>query len=126
MRLPEWLNSRVLNGLILLKGGLGLFMFLKFMIQVQGRALSKSDIRILRHFCRNLYKIHRDSGIKFLILYLKSCSTLLQQSVSGYGVVKDCALLGPRVSRTSGGLPRIIPAYQRKLIRKGDRLTVQR
>lgn len=53
------------------------------------------------------------------MMYLKGCSVLTQQYVGGMRIPNPRDV-GPAVSRTRGGLPRIIPAQQRLLIRKGD------
>lgn len=121
---PEYLKSRLLDGLIRIKGGLGLFVYLSSIRKLQGSALTKSDVKVIRRFCSDVCTLRRKSGLKFLVLYLKSSSTILQQSVSGY-YVADIGQLGPRVSRTRKGLPRLIPAQHRLLIRKGRADIVQ-
>jgi hypothetical protein len=52
-------------------------------------------------------------------LYLKASQVLLQQGV-GRHRVHDLTELKVRPKRTRAGLPRIIPAGARKLIREGD------
>lgn len=59
-----------------------------------------------------------------MVKYLKACSVYLQQSVANQMII-DSTRLGPKVSRTKSGIPRIIPAQQRKLIRKGDRRVIR-
>lgn len=53
--------------------------------------------------------------MKGLTLYLKVASVLLQQSLAEYRV-DDVTLIGPRISRTRKGLPRVIPASHRYII----------
>lgn len=124
LRVPVYLKTRLLDGLIRIKGGLGLFVYLSSLRKLQGSALTKSDVKVIRNFCSDVCILRRKSGLKFLVLYLKSSSTILQQSVSGYRV-SDVGQLGPRVSRTKNGLPRLIPAQHRMLIRKGRTEIIQ-
>jgi len=53
------------------------------------------------------------------MMYLKGCSVLTQQYVGGMKIPNPRDV-GPAVSRTRAGLPRIIPAQQRLLIRRGN------
>lgn len=56
-------------------------------------------------------------GNRGLALHLKSSAVALQQACSGY-IIKDLTQIGPRISRTKGGgLPRIIPAHHRIIIK---------
>jgi hypothetical protein len=71
-------------------------------------------------FTRSCRKILRDSGIKYLVLYLKACQIFLQQSVAGQ-VVRDTRLFKVAVSRTKTGIPRIISPRFRALIRARDK-----
>lgn len=68
--------------------------------------------------------LEKDQGLPGVVKYLKVCSIALQQSISGH-VVKDLSDVGPRISRTNTGIPRIIPAGARKRIRSGCVLTIQ-
>lgn len=51
--------------------------------------------------------------------YLKTAQVLLMQACGRY-VITDVTEVGMRVKRTRGGLPTVIPAVQRDLIRSGD------
>jgi len=76
--------------------------------------------RIVYVFLRSCYTLYKKNGMKFLVLYLKTSHVQTMQSMGGY-VVKDTALIAKvRVSKTTKGLPRIIPAQARERIRKGD------
>jgi hypothetical protein len=72
--------------------------------------------------CAEVYKSHGTGG---LIKFLKVSATLLQQVPAGYKV-PDVTPLGFRLGRDHSGLPKWIPSYQRKLIRKGDHTTIKR
>jgi len=63
--------------------------------------------------------ILRNQGIPGLVKFLKVTSILVQQSIAGYKI-SDVSSIGPRVSRTRGGLPRILPSGIRKEIRLGN------
>lgn len=55
------------------------------------------------------------SGVKYLVLYLKSSQVLLQQAVGGYRL-PSTRPLKCAVSRSRSGLPRIIPREDRLAI----------
>jgi hypothetical protein len=53
--------------------------------------------------------------MKFLVIYLKACSTVTMQLAGGQ-VIKDQSIFGARVSRSNSDFPRIIPASHRKIL----------
>nr|QIR30238.1 RNA-dependent RNA polymerase [Plasmopara viticola lesion associated mitovirus 15] len=82
---------------------------------IAGGSTSLTFISSTKYLSIQLKKILLKQGVKGLCLHLKSCSVSLQQSVSGY-IIKDLTQVGPRVSRSRGGLPRLIPASHRIII----------
>lgn len=56
--------------------------------------------------------IARKQGIVGLVKYLKVCFVITQQVLGGQ-YIADLGSIGPRVSRTNSGLPRILPARLR-------------
>lgn len=76
-------------------------------------------------FAKFVNRLYRKGGLKYVVIYLKACSVLLQQSVGGQRLLATQAL-GCAVSRTKSGLPRIIPSAhrQRILARERDVLRV--
>nr|QIR30250.1 RNA-dependent RNA polymerase [Plasmopara viticola lesion associated mitovirus 27] len=82
---------------------------------ISGGSTSLTFITSTKYLSIKLRRILQKQGIKGLCLHLKSSSVALQQSVSGY-IIKDLSLVGPRVSRSRGGLPRLIPASHRIII----------
>lgn len=105
-----------------------------------GRALGAALIRVLHlrdggitarwykatiSFGRYVVHLQRSGGWAYVVLYLKACCVLLQQSAGGQRI-SSAQLLGCAVSRTRGsGIPRIIPAVMRKSIRAGDPWTIR-
>lgn len=82
-----------------------------------GGSISNSLVIRLKSVIARLRKIRNTRGIKGLTLYLKACSVSFQQSISGYRH-DNCMDLGARVSRSRiSGIPRIIPAEHRLIIR---------
>lgn len=89
-------------------------------VSVLGGGLNLSLVKVLVTFFSNLNTLARNSGLRYVVLYLKGCSTILMQSVGGH-VLHDLTPLGVRVSRTRGSaIPRIIPVLHRARIRKGE------
>lgn len=87
-------------------------------------SLTVNRVRLIKQFHINLSNLYRTQGPKGTVLFLKVLTVLLQQVPNGY-IVPDTSGIGCRISRTKQGLPRILPAGQRKLIRQGDVNTVR-
>jgi hypothetical protein len=105
-----------LNDIIRVKAGTALTdLFIRVKL-IAGGSISLSLVSSTRVLCKSLSKIQQKQGTKGLVLFLKSSSVALQQACAGY-VVKDFAEVGPRIARSGSGLPRIIPARHRLLIR---------
>lgn len=81
---------------------------------------SRDWILAYKAFAQFAHRIYRKGGVKYLIIYLKACSVLLQQSVGGQRLLATQAL-GCAVSRTKSGLPRIIPSAHRRRILQRER-----
>jgi len=63
-------------------------------------------------------------GKKGLVLYLKACYVLTMQATAGQKI-KSTQSLGVAVARSADGLPRVIPAVMRGMIRSGDLKSVK-
>lgn len=74
---------------------------------ISGGSISSIFIKEARVLAFKLSRIRKEQGVKGLTFYLKSCSIALQQSLAGYRI-HNMTLVGPRISRTKSGLPRII------------------
>jgi len=126
-RLKERLHSLggSVNGMVQVKLGRPLLKVLIMIPRVIGLKDNLSMVKVLITFSRLCYDLAKKGGIRFLVIYLKSCHTLLQQSVAGQRLA-NTAPLGARVSRTRrGGLPRCIPKLHRIRIRAGDFLCIK-
>jgi len=115
-------QKELISGLACVKSGLGLVSWLlKVLRLVKAEAPTKSEVKVVKHFCREVYLLAKGSKLPFTILYLKTCSILLQQYVAKHTERASSRKIGGvAVSVTRTGLPRIIPKLQRVLIRKGD------
>lgn len=110
-RKPTVYWRKVFEGLGRLKGFL-----LRIPLVVAGSLTT--ELCISCHlFAKQVIRLSRRSGLLHTALYLKQCSVLLQQSYGGE-VVVGCHPVMVKTTRT--GLPVIIPAFHRKLIRVGD------
>lgn len=78
-----------------------------------------SDLAISGYlFAKKVVRLVRKSGLLHCALYLKQCSSSLQQA---YGGTKHLPQLLPvPIALTRSGLPTIIPAHHRRAIRVGD------
>jgi len=77
----------------------------------------------IKRMSLELDSMRAKSNINFIILYLKVASIAVLQYISG-NPLKTTGPLGKRI-RLSNGLPSIIPAQIRALIRKGDKTTIR-
>lgn len=95
--------------------------FVKAFRLMEGR-LSNGTVRVTIVYVNKCYRMRKNSGIKFLTLYLKNQSVNLMQAVAGTSN-NDLTSLGIRFARTKSSgkqLPRIIPILHRKQIRNNS------
>lgn len=86
---------------------------------ILGLHTTVSRVRSVFYFVSLVYALVRNMGPKGACLMLKVYAVTLQQAIGGFKV-KDITALKFRCSRTNSGLPRVIPAIHRSLIRSGD------
>jgi hypothetical protein len=91
----------------------------KRMLPAIGMATTLYRIKTILTFLNRCKAIHTHQGMKGLVNWLKANTVLLQQSIGGFKL-HDCSALKTRPSRTGSGLPRLVNAQDRALIRKGD------
>lgn len=114
-----------LNGLLKVKLGRPFLKVLLLLPPVVGVRRNLSLVKVLITYLAHLYRLQRTGGLRFLVIYLKSCFVLLQQSIGGQRL-SDTGPLGARVSRSrSGGIPRIIPVLHRERIRNGETTVIK-
>jgi hypothetical protein len=95
---------------------LGVFLRMLLPIGLTKTVARAKTILIFLTFCKTLF---RAQGMKGLVNYLKACQVLLQQSLGGFRL-HDASELKCRPSRNGMGLPRLISAQDRALIRAGN------
>lgn len=117
-------DSNTISAMIFVKEGRPMINFLKTIIYPLGGNMSRNWVRTIVVYLRQLNSLRRKNGVAFVVKYQKACYVLLQQIISGHKLY-DMNGLGLRVSRSSSGLPRIIPAYHRKLILQGNTLIIR-
>lgn len=99
-----------------------------------GRALGAALLRVLHlreggltffwykavfGYAKFVVRLQRRSGWRYVVIYLKACAVLLQQSVGAHKI-DNTRDLNAAVSRTGAGLPRIIPIQHRRSLMSGD------
>lgn len=107
------------SGMLGVKAGRPLVKWILQSVLLVKGSITTSLVKVSVSYVRNLYNLTRRSGIKFTVKYLKTCTSLLMQSISGKKHVSSQEL-GAAVSRTKRGLPRIIPVLHRNHITKGN------
>lgn len=95
-------------------------------IRLVSGKVSRSRIIQLTVFAKACVAIGKKQGRKGLVLYLKVCNVALMQSLPGGQLSFQSRKIGKvAVARSRDGLPRIIPAFARALIRSGNRETIR-
>jgi hypothetical protein len=122
----SWLRNRIpdFTGLLRVKAGLPLLLPILQVGRVVVGTLNPSWVKVSYVFARSLANLYRSQGVPGVVKHLKVASVILQQAAAGYRI-KDLTELGPRLSRTGTGLPRIIPHQQRQRILAGDSMCIR-
>lgn len=126
LRSSEWLRSLKLDytGMLERKFGRPLIRPLILAARLVEGKLTSSWARATAIFALRIVRMRRHSGLKGVVIYLKACNVLLMQAAAGQKLPSTFDL-GTLVQRTNSGLPRIIIAPHRVLIRKGCTKTVK-
>jgi len=95
------------------------------LVEVIGLRISSYKVRVILAFILKLTSLYRHRGMKGMVLYLKACQVLFQQSLGGMRLGSDLNELKVRPSRTKAGMPRIVPAQWRFQVRQGDTLIMK-
>lgn len=84
-----------------------------------GRRVNLSVVKVVITTVAFYHRLYKHGGIRFLVIYLKACSSMLQQAIGGQRL-HDLSPFGARVGRSHSGLPSCIPALHRARIRRGE------
>jgi hypothetical protein len=96
----------------------------KMIARSLGQSLNRGLTRNLSMILLSIYNIRTHQGIKGTVLYLKTCSVVLQQHLGDHHET-DLTVFGPRISRNRGQLPRILPPVWRNYIRDGNKFYIR-
>jgi len=126
LSIRSWLRNRIpdFTGLLRVKAGLPLLRPILCVGRVVVGTLNPSWVKVSLSFIRFLWVLKKTQGVPGVVRYLKVASVVLQQASAGYRV-RDLTSLGPRLSRSNSGLPRIIPYQQRQRILAGDAMCIK-
>lgn len=115
------LNIKNANAMTAVKGAVPWLDGIISVFHIIKLPVTSSRVRSMVSLLRIFNFLYKTQGVKGLTLYLKVCAVMLQQALGGF-IVKDLGKLGPRVSRTNKGLPRIINRIHRNLLLGDPRL----
>jgi hypothetical protein len=107
-----------------LKGGRALGAALSRVLHLRVGGMTRRWYTATFQYAKYVVRLQRRSGWAYVVIYLKACSVLLQQSANGQRI-RASQELGCAVSRTAGGIPRVIPKTMRGAIRSKDIWTVR-
>ena len=95
-------------------------------VRLVSGSLTRSKIIQLSVFARMCVNIGKYQGRRGLVLYLKVCNTALMQALPGGFLHHSSREIGKMaVARSRNGLPRIIPAFARREILRGNTTTIR-
>nr|WPH57539.1 putative RNA-dependent RNA polymerase [Rhizoctonia solani mitovirus 129] len=89
-----------------------------------GMSVTGPRVRAIVVILRKFSCIAQTQGIRGLVIHLKAAHVCLTQALGSHKI-KDTGGLGPRISRTNTGLPRLILAVDRKSIREGNTVMIK-
>lgn len=115
---------KAVNGMIRRNSGRPLINILKKVSIFGGIPLTKGLIKVICTFVFACSKLYNRGGPKFLVIYLKACFVLTQQSAGGH-ILRDSFSLGCGVARNRSGLPLMIPCLHRRAIKNGNPLVLR-
>lgn len=93
-------------------------------VALLGRRVNLSVVKVVITTLKTYHELLHSGGTRYLVIYLKAASTMLQQAIGGQRL-HDLTPFGARVGRTHGGYPRIIPALHRARMRNGCTYTIR-
>jgi hypothetical protein len=118
-------TTNIINDTFSVKSKGALLTLFVRLVEVIGLRISSYKVRVILAFIFKLSKLYRHRGMKGMVLYLKACQVLFQQSLGGMRLGSDLNELKVRPSRTKAGMPRIVPAQWRFQVRQGDTLIMK-
>lgn len=110
------ITSVDVNAMSVVKGGAWWVNKVIRLLPSIGLSTTGPRVRAIVVILRKFSAIGKSQGIKGLVIYLKACHVCLTQALAGH-MIKDTGALNCRVSRTNTGIPRIILATDRALMR---------
>lgn len=117
-------DAKDLNAMITAKAGSPMITILIKQLLPLDIRVTPSWVRMIVLFMRAMNTLSKQQGLPGVVKYLKVASVVLQQVLGGHHE-HDLTSLGPRISRTKSGYPRIIPCGARKRLRHGCVLTAR-
>jgi len=107
------LTPKAFNVILSVKGQKPLINHMLNMVRLVVGKVTPNWVRLVVILLKRTSILHKMQGPAGYVKYLKGTCIIIQQVSSGYKI-KDLATIGPRISRTHSGLPRLIPSGWRK------------
>jgi hypothetical protein len=115
LRMPRVPWRHVIEHMGRLKG-----LLLKLSLVVTGYYTTEHGLAAV-HFARHVRRLSKGGGHLHCSLYMKQCGALLMRYYASSSIVDMKESFPVSVSLTRTGLPRIIPSFHRKIIRRRDK-----
>jgi hypothetical protein len=117
------LNSQ-LNAMLFVKDSKPILNHTLLLVRILVGKMTPNWVRLTVILTHRMSLILKAQGLNGYVKHLKVLSVVIQQVAGGH-FQQDLTSLGPRISRTNGGLPRILPKEVRLQIRSGNPLYIK-
>jgi hypothetical protein len=108
-----------LSAMLSVKSSKPLIQPLIIMTEIVVGSVNRNWVRLILLYLKRVRQLYKHQGLPGAVKYLKASMVVTQQVIAGHHT-HDITPLGPRISRSKGGLPRLFPVEVRKRISSGD------
>lgn len=106
------LTPSTFNATLAVKGWKPLLKHIFVLLHIVVGKVTPNWVRLSIIILKRFELIGKKQGTKGLVKFLKTLTVLIQQVIGGH-VLHDVTPLGPRISRTKSGIPRVLPVAVR-------------
>jgi len=112
------------NAMLIVKDSKPLINHLLRMIDIVVGKRKPYWVKVVVFLLKRQYSLIKSQGLVGYVKHLKVSCIVIQQVIAGHRE-HDLTPHGPRISRSKGGLPRMLPSELRSRISKGDTVSIK-
>lgn len=102
------LSDKTLSAILTVKSKKPLIHHMIYMTELVVGSVNRNWVKLLVLLLKKIRRLYKAQGLSGTVKYLKTCAVIVQQIAADHHI-HDITPLGPRISRSKGGLPRIFP-----------------